>query len=104
MSHYLEWSRAYSHRLHTADAAPLQARASEVGLRLERELTQGLLPFLSMPYRASLERDLPPVLERARPCRHMLVLGIGGSALGARAVQKAFAPGQDRPGHTGPSL
>ena len=104
MSHNLEWSRAYSHRLHTADAAPLQARASALGLRLERELSQGLLPFLSMTYRASLESGLPPVLERVRPCRHMLVLGIGGSALGARAVQKAFAPEQDRPGHSGPSL
>lgn len=45
MSHYLEWSRAYSHRLNAADAAPLQARAAELGVRLERELAQGVLPF-----------------------------------------------------------
>jgi glucose-6-phosphate isomerase len=34
----------------------------------------------------------------------MLLLGIGGSALGARALQKAFAPSQDLPGHAGKSL
>ena len=104
MPHYLEWSRAYSHRLNAADGAPLQARAAEMGARLERELAQGILPFLSMPYRATLEKDLPPILEKVRTRKHMLVLGIGGSALGARAIQRAFAPGQDRPGHDGPCL
>ena len=34
----------------------------------------------------------------------MLLLGIGGSALGARALQKAFYPQQDRPCHNGRSL
>ena len=34
----------------------------------------------------------------------MLLLGIGGSALGARALQQAFFPQQDQPGHVGPSL
>jgi glucose-6-phosphate isomerase len=34
----------------------------------------------------------------------MLLLGIGGSALGPRALQKAFMPGQDWPGHEGPWL
>ncbi len=34
----------------------------------------------------------------------MLLLGIGGSALGARALQKAFFPQQDQPGHEGPWL
>lgn len=104
MPHYIEWSRAYSHRLNAADGAPLQARAAEMGVRLERELAQGILPFLSMPYRATLEKDLPPILEKVRTRKHMLVLGIGGSALGARAIQRAFAPGQDRPGHDGPCL
>lgn len=47
---------------------------------------------------------MPPILEKVRTRKHMVVLGIGGSALGARALQKAFAPGQDRPGHDGPCL
>ena len=34
----------------------------------------------------------------------MVVLGIGGSALGTRALQKAFFPQQDLPNHQGPWL
>ena len=104
MPHTLEWSRAYTHRLAPADAEPLKARAGEVAQRLARETSAGELPFLTMPYRARLEAELPPLLPRVRACRHMLVLGIGGSALGARAMQQAFAPGQDGPGHAGPWL
>jgi glucose-6-phosphate isomerase len=72
--------------------------------RLESEAASGILPYLNMPFRSDLEAGLPPVLERIRPYRHMLLLGIGGSALGARALQKAFFPAQDRPGHQGPWL
>lgn len=104
MPHTLEWSRAYTHRLALTDADPLKARAGEVAQRLARETSSGELPFLTMPYRARLEAELPPLLPRVRACKHMLVLGIGGSALGARAIQQAFAPGQDTPGHTGPWL
>ncbi len=104
MPHTLEWSRAYTHRLALTDADPLKARAGEVAQRLARETSSGELPFLTMPYRARLEAELPPLLPQVRACKHMLVLGIGGSALGARAIQQAFAPGQDTPGHTGPWL
>lgn len=104
MPHLLEWSRAYSHRLSPGDAAPLAARAGEVARRLARETSAGELPFLTMPYRARLEAELPPLLPAVTARRHMLVLGIGGSALGARAMQQAFAPGQDGPGHDGPCL
>ncbi len=104
MPHTLEWSRAYTHRLALTDADPLKARAGEVAQRLARETSSGELPFLTMPYRARLEAELPSLLPRVRACKHMLVLGIGGSALGARAIQQAFAPGQDTPGHTGPWL
>ena len=104
MPHLLEWSRAYTHRLDADSAAALKARAPEVAQRLQRELASGELPFISMPFRAKLEVEMAPLIPRIKAYKHMLVLGIGGSALGARAMQQAFAPGQDGPGHRGPWL
>ena len=104
MPHLLEWSRAYTHRLDADSAAALKARAPEVAQRLQRELASGELPFISMPFRAKLEVEMAPLIPRIKAYKHMLVLGIGGSALGARAMQQAFAPGQDGPNHRGPCL
>lgn len=50
-----------------------------------------------MPYRAALEKEMAPLLPRIKGYRHMLLLGIGGSALGARAMQQAFAPVRTAP-------
>lgn len=102
MPHSLEWSRAYTARLSESDAAGCEARSAELAQRLARETAAGELPFLSMPYRAKLEVEMAPLIPRLKAYKHMLVLGIGGSALGARAMQRAFAPGQDGPGHKGP--
>jgi glucose-6-phosphate isomerase len=41
MSHLLEWSRAYAHRLNPVDAAPLAARAPELARRLAVETPPG---------------------------------------------------------------
>ena len=104
MPHSLEWSRAYTGRLTEADRAAQAARADELAARLESGIAAGEMPFLVMPYRARLEKDIDAVLPRVKRFRHMLVLGIGGSALGGRAIQRAFAPGQDGPDHDGPCL
>jgi glucose-6-phosphate isomerase len=104
MSHCIEWSRAYRHRLPGNAGEPFLSRQKDLSERLARELAAGELPFLSMPYKEKLREDLLPLLPRVKPFRHMLLLGIGGSALGARAIQRAFAPGQDEPNHTGPWL
>ena len=104
MSHSLEWSSAYAGRLLQQHAATHAARATALGERLARETKAGELPFLTMPYLDALEKDLVPLLPRLGKYKHMLVLGIGGSALGSRAIQRAFAPGQDEPEHTGPWL
>lgn len=104
MSNYLEWAQAFGGRLTRADAGAYMKKAPEVAARLKKECAEGVLPFLTMPYKAALERDLPPVIGRIGRFRHMLLLGIGGSALGARAMQKAFAPGQDGPDYHGPCL
>jgi len=99
----LDWTNACWDRL---PAHPgLRARAAELAAKLAGEVAAGRLPFLAMPFWPALERELAE-LETGCLARfeHMLLLGIGGSALGARALQKAFAPSQDLPGHRGKSL
>lgn len=99
----LDWTNACWDRLPTAPA--LRARAGEMAAKLAAEVAGGKLPFLATPFMAALEKDLAGLEAGYLPrFQHMLLLGIGGSALGARALQKAFAPGQDLPGHTGKSL
>lgn len=104
MANYLEWSRSWTGRLAKDGAKAYEARATALAETLKTQMQAGELPFLTMPYRARLEKDLPPILASIKGYKHMLVLGIGGSALGARAMQKAFAPGQDGPGYQGPWL
>ncbi|MDR2076169.1 MAG: glucose-6-phosphate isomerase [Desulfovibrio sp.] len=104
--HFLDWSQAFSHRLQglSRETSSLAGKKNALAARLAGELDKGLLPCLNMPFKKDLERDLPAFEQRVKPFKHMLVLGIGGSALGARALQKAFFPAQDRPGHNGPWL
>lgn len=83
------------------DADPRVAMEPYVA-RLERSVPH--LPFLSLPFAEELSGQLDEFMEFLRSFRHMLILGIGGSALGPRALQKAFYPAQDRPGHDGPWL
>ncbi len=105
-SHTLGWSNAFSGRMRglSLESSPFAARGAELAARLAAETGQGILPFMTMPFRPSLEKGIPAALEHLAGCKHMLVLGIGGSALGARALLCAIAPGQDRPGHAGPWL
>lgn len=104
MMHTLEWSHAFTGRLRREAVLPLAARADTLATEIAARLRAGELPFLNMPYRAVLEEVLQQLKPRLQSFRHMVVLGIGGSALGARALQRAFAPGQDSPCHTGPWL
>lgn len=69
--------------------------------RLTNELGKGELPFVSLDYADDLVRALEKLAPQIRSFRHLLLLGIGGSALGARALQKAFYPQQDWPEHAG---
>ena len=104
--HSLDWTYAYTHRLaklnHEHSSYILQLPATAA--RLADELRRGILPCLSIPFKEQLEFDLSALADRLKPFKHMMLLGIGGSALGARALQKAFYPQQDRPGHNGPCL
>ncbi|EGB15869.1 phosphoglucose isomerase (PGI) [Pseudodesulfovibrio mercurii] len=101
MSDILDWTNA---DLDTLDMAAYAARAETMAARLREETGAGRLPFLTMPYEAALKKQLADLEGYLDRFEHMLLLGIGGSALGARALQKAFHPSQDRPGHRGKSL
>lgn len=104
MSNYLEWSHAWTNRLSGKSAADCAGKLPGIIARLKQQMASGELPFLTMPYREKLEASMPPVVDKIRKFKNMLVLGIGGSALGARAMQRAFAPGQDGPDYHGPWL
>ena len=104
MRHSLEWSHAFAGRMHSAVVEQLRPRYPALAQHLANEVQAGRLPCLSLPFRAELEKQLTALLPVLKRFKHMLVLGIGGSALGARALQKAFFPAQDRPGHDGPWL
>ena len=101
MADILDWTGANTQAL---DIAPYEARAGEMAARLQKETGAGRLPFLTMPYAVSLKDNLTSLKGFLKSFDHMLLLGIGGSALGARALQKAFFPQQDQPGHTSPCL
>ncbi len=99
--HSLQWSHAFIDRI-DKNALVSAEKATALGARLAKELPT--LPFLTMTYREELEQDMARVMPLCQKFEHMLVLGIGGSALGARALQKAFMPEQDGPNHKGPWL
>lgn len=102
MLHTLDWSHAFTERF--SSAADRQHNAASLAPRLRHEMNAGLLPCLTLPYAAALEKDLSALEPWLAGFKHMLLLGIGGSALGARALQNAFSPGQDAPEHQGKSL
>ncbi len=102
--HNLEWSQAFNGRMQQGHIHELTPRTPALAARLAKELNAGELPFLSMPYREQLDKDMATVVPHLKKFEHMLVLGIGGSALGARAIQKAFAAEQDGPCYNGPWL
>jgi glucose-6-phosphate isomerase len=101
MADMLDWTGA---NLENLDTASFEARADEMATRLAAECGAGRLPFLTMPYGPALKEDLAQLKDFLKTFDHMLLLGIGGSALGARALQQAFFPQQDQPGHGGPWL
>ena len=97
----LDWTDSWYERL---DSESHCDSAASIAARFSGEVAEGKLPFCSMPFMASLLHDLDGLEDYVKSFDHMLLLGIGGSALGARALQKAFFPQQDQPGHEGPWL
>lgn len=100
----LDWTSAYPQGVSPSAG---QARLGAFVEKLNTDLSGpegGRLPFLNLPHWPSLSRELEILAPKLKKFKHMLLLGIGGSALGPRALQKAFFPQQDLPGHDGPWL
>lgn len=100
----LSFSHAYKGRI-KPDKKTISKATEEVFIdRLAGELEKGNLPFVDYSFGQDLLQELGEVMGKMPKVNNMLLLGIGGSALGARALQKAFAPEQDLPGYKGPWL
>ncbi len=100
----INWTHALNGRMRGAENGPFSKKSGVIAAQLGKEIRAGALPFIDMPFKEELEQQLPKVMERFKGLKHMILLGIGGSALGPRALQKAFYPQQDHPGHCGPTL
>lgn len=98
-SNIIDWTDSWQDKL---DIKSKYASADAISARFSKEVAEGKLPFCSMPYMAELLYDLEGLEDYVKGFEHMLLLGIGGSALGARALQKAFFSAQDEPCHEGP--
>ncbi len=66
---------------------------------LDREIAAGraggTLGFMELPYQAQVLKDIKKLSKPITDwCWHLVVLGIGGSALGARALHQALSPPQ----------
>ncbi len=100
----LEWSHAWPFADKKDVLNSLSMRQDEIRERLTKELASGALPFISLPFAEKLSHEIEELTPYLRRFTNMVLLGIGGSALGARALQKAFFPQQDQPKHGGPWL
>lgn len=100
-SHTIDWSTAWTERIMPRHTEAFRLRTVDMSHRLRTELASGRLPCINMPYAEELTHDLSELTPYLQRFKHMVVLGIGGSSLGARALQKAFFPQQDWPNHTG---
>jgi glucose-6-phosphate isomerase len=76
-----------------AELAALVPRLADAHASLTRQRRAGLSPFAELPYaRAELKRTLALAGEVRGEFDDLVVLGIGGSALGTRALYHALRP------------
>ena len=79
--------------LRLADVRALQKKTQAIHARIRELRRSGTTPFYDIVF---TENGLRPILEMARRVRegfdNLVVLGIGGSALGARAASGAQSP------------
>lgn len=90
-SHAMTEAVGSGNGISASDLASLSGRAATIHADLAARRGQGKLPFLDLP-----RQDLALILalaEKHRPgIDNVVVLGIGGSALGPRALAKALLP------------
>ena len=76
--------------------------------QLNEERQEGKTPYRDLPYKSDISQKVKALLKELAPrCEILVVLGIGGSALGNIAVQTALNPymyNLDDKQRTGPRL
>lgn len=83
-----------------AELTALRPRLASAIADLQAERAQGLRAFLDLPHRREVVDQTLALAERLRPDLDCFVmLGIGGSALGARALASTLAEDGGRGGH-----
>lgn len=95
----LNWAHAWKGRLTHSSPSPLPIE--DYVKRLHKDLSDNILPFITMDYQDKLKQQIYNIIPFLHKYKYLVILGIGGSALGAKALQKAFFPEQDRPNHNG---
>ncbi|MGL4722744.1 MAG: glucose-6-phosphate isomerase [Desulfovibrionaceae bacterium] len=69
--------------------------AEECRLRCNEDLYKGNLPFIELSYEKKMEEEIALFIPFFEGKKDLLVLGIGGSALGAKAIYESFSFRQD---------
>ncbi|RLB07679.1 MAG: glucose-6-phosphate isomerase [Deltaproteobacteria bacterium] len=93
---YLDYSNMMAevigadHGITSEEIGQIRDRVKGVQRWVQRERDEGNLPFLNLPYQGGIE-EIKRVVEDLRGSAHeLVVLGIGGSALGGRALIAAL--------------
>jgi glucose-6-phosphate isomerase len=90
-NHALADAVGEEHGVTTAQLDALAPRLAEIVQQVERERRDGQHRYRELPFDAAMREEVQRVAARHRPgCRNLLVLGIGGSALGNIALQSAL--------------
>jgi glucose-6-phosphate isomerase len=79
------------HGITSAQLKELAKKTSPLILRLNKERKAGKVPYRDLPYSSEIPRRVKKLAAEARKnCENLVVLGIGGSALGNIALQTAL--------------
>ena len=79
------------HGISEEEITHLEPRVREIHTHLQAQRTNGTLPFLNLPYQDELVKELTILREEQKGLwDNLVVLGIGGSALGGIALQRGL--------------
>ncbi|MDR1043841.1 MAG: glucose-6-phosphate isomerase [Candidatus Adiutrix sp.] len=78
--------------LSEADLGAIGEALNSARKNVEGQYKKGLLPFMDLPFQSEEVKKYQSLAENLRKFDNVVVLGIGGSALGAKAVFNALRP------------
>ncbi len=84
---------ADEHGITSVQLKALAKRTSPLILRLNKERKAGKIPYRDLPYNKNIPNKVKKTAAEVKDnCENLVVLGIGGSALGNIALQTALNP------------